>query len=125
MAVLTREPRRVADVVDVEGIEDRVFGFTAATLLSGGIGITIFGVLTLVSELSSSFGSSIAFYTPSGPLSGKAVISVVAWLIAYAISALALRGRMLSERTTYVTTSILIAIGFLLTFPPVWKLFGA
>ena len=103
MAVLAKEPRRVADVVDVEGIEDRVFGFTAATLLSGGIGITIFGVLTFAAELSSSFATSIAFYGPSGPLSGKAIISVAAWLVAFGLSALVLRGRTLSERTTYVT----------------------
>ena len=125
MAVVTHGAEPSTRVVDLEKIEDRVFGFTAATLLSGGVGLTIFGVLTLVGELSPSFGTSIAFYKPSGPLSGKAVIAVAAWLVTYAVTALALRRRTLPERTTYVTTSILVAIGFLLTFPPVWKLFGA
>jgi len=60
-----------------------------------------------------------------GPLSGKTIYGVVGRLVAWAVLALILRNRKVSERFTYWTTGVLVAIGFLLTFPPVWKLLGA
>jgi hypothetical protein len=105
--------------------QDRGFGFAAATLIGGGLGVAFFGVLTLVSEVWVTTQPGLTISKDVGPLSGKAVYGVVGWLVAWAVLALILRNRDVSERFTYWTAGILVAIGFLLTFPPVWKVFGA
>jgi hypothetical protein len=105
--------------------QDRAFGFAAATLIGGGLGVAFFGVLTLISELWVTTQPGLTLSKDVGPLSGKAIFGVTGWLVAWAVLALILRNRNVSENFTYWTTGILVAIGFLLTFPPVWKLLGA
>lgn len=113
-------------VISNEGQErDRDFGFTAATLIGGGLGVAFFGVLTFISERWVTTQPGLTISMDVGPLSGKAVYGVIGWLVAWAVLALILRHRNVSEKFTYWAAGILVAIGFLLTFPPVWKLLGA
>ncbi len=102
---------------------DRGFGFVAATLIGGGLGVTFFGVLTFISEVWVSTQKGLTLSKDVGPLSGKAIYGVIGWLVAWAVLAVILRNQKVSEKITYWTTGILVAVGFLLTFPPVWKLF--
>ncbi|SRR6266536_1538721 len=111
--------------MDSETEVDRKFGFAAATLIGGGFGTAFFGLLTLISERWVSTQPGLTISKDVGPLSGKAVYGVIAWLVVWALLAVVLRNRKVSERVTYWTTGVLVGIGFLLTFPPVWKLLGA
>ncbi|HET6309660.1 MAG TPA: hypothetical protein VFH00_01495 [Candidatus Nitrosotalea sp.] len=104
---------------------DRDFGFAAATLIGGGFGVAFFGVLTFVSERWVTTQAGLTLTKEVGPLSGKSVYGVIGWLVAWAVLAVILRRVKVSEKFTYWTTGILVAVGFLLTFPPVWKLLGA
>ena len=112
-------------VINLDEIQDRTFGFAAATLIGGGFGVALFGVLTLISEVWVSTQPGFTLMTSVGPLSGKAIYSVIGWLVGWAILAIILRNANISEKLTYRITGILVAVGFLLTFPPVWKLLGA
>ena len=114
-----------AAAINIDEVEDRAFGFTAATLIGGGFGVALFGVITLVSELFVKTQTSLTLTKSVGPLSGKAFYAVIGWLIGYAVLAIALRGRNVSEPATYWITGILVAVGFIFTFPPLWKLLGA
>lgn len=121
MAVTTRAPTTVSR--DEAG--ERTFGFAAATLIAGGFGVALFGVITFIAERFVSLQGGLTFSTAVGPLSGKVIYSVIGWVISYGVLALVLHNRSISEAVTYSITGALFAIGFLLTFPPVWKLLGA
>ncbi len=112
-------------VTNLDEIQDRAFGFTAATLIGGGFGVALFGVITFISERWISTQAGLTLTKSVGPLSGKAIYAAIGWLIGWAILALVLRNRNVSEKATYWITAILVAVGFLLTFPPIWKLLGA
>lgn len=112
-------------VINLDEIQDRTFGFAAATLIGGGFGVALFGVITFISERWISTQAGLTLTTSVGPLSGKATYAVIGWLIGWAVLAIVLRSRIVSERATYWVTAILVAVGFLLTFPPIWKLLGA
>ena len=111
-------------VTNLDEIQDRAFGFTAATLIGGGFGVALFGVITVISERWISTQAGLTLTKSVGPLSGKAIYAAIGWLIVWALLALVLRNRNVSEKATYWITAILVAVGFLLTFPPIWKLFG-
>ena len=127
MAVIARTLASTAApvAINVDEIQDRAFGFTAATLIGGGFGIAFFGVLTLISELFVSTQPGLTLMKPVGPLSGKAIYGVIGWLVGYALLAVVLRSRNVSEKATYWITGIFVALGFVLTFPPTWKLLAA
>jgi hypothetical protein len=112
-------------VINLDEIRDRAFGFTAATLIGGGFGVALFGVITFISERWVSTQPGLTLTTSVGPLSGKVVYSIIGWLVGWGILAMILRSRNVSENLTYRITGILVAIGFVLTFPPIWKLLGA
>ncbi len=127
MAFNTRTPvgSTAPAVINVDKLEDRDFGFAAATLMGGGFGVALFGILTFIGERFVSTQPGLTLSKEVGPLSGKATFAVVGWLVGWAILAVVLRNRNVSEKATYWITGILIALGFLLTFPPVWKLLGS
>ena len=125
MAAIPESSASAAAPVAVDEIQGRAFGFTAATLLAGGFGVALLGVLTLVVERFAGTQQAFTLVKDVGPLSGKTTYAVIGWLVSWAILAVVLRGRDVSERATYWISGILVALGFLLTFPPVWKLLGA
>ncbi len=126
MAV-TRGPFTSAarEAVKVEEVQDTAFGFAAATLIAGGFGAGLFGIVTFISERWVSTQKGLTLSSAVGPLSGKIAVALVGWLVVWAILFVAMRGRNVSERMTYWAIGAMIAIGLLLTFPPVWKLLGA
>lgn len=111
--------------VDTNQVEDRPFGFAAATLLGGGFGVALFGVLTFVVERFASTQQAFTLSKDVGPLSGKTTYAVIGWLVGWAILAVVLWRRNVPEKATYWISGILAALGIALTFPPTWKLLGA
>ena len=95
-------------------------GPVAAAALSVGIGALAFGIAVVASEASPAIAAKLNWYNPTGPLSGKTSIGIIVWLVAWAIlSALWKRGSV-RLRPVLMTSLALIAIGFILTFPPVF-----
>lgn len=120
-AASTAEPVTIS----IDEAQDRAFGFTAATLIGGGFGVALLGVLTFMVERFADLQQAFTLSKDVGPLSGKTTYAVVGWLVSWAVLAVVLRGRDVPEKATYWISGILVALGFVLTFPLVWKLLGA
>jgi hypothetical protein len=103
---------------------DKPFGPVAAAFLAAGIGALVLGILTTLSEASDGVASALQWSDSVGPLSGKTILAVVAflgsWLVLYAL----LKGRDLEPRKVFMWTGILVAVGLLLTFPTFFQAFA-
>jgi hypothetical protein len=58
------------------------------------------------------------FYNPTGSLSGVTTIAIVVWLAVWFLLARAWEKQDVNLRTVSVVSFVLLAVGFLLTFPP-------
>lgn len=99
-------------------------GEVAAALLAGGAGSLLLGFVVVLAEASSAFSGTLSLYPPTGSLSGKVAITVVGWIIVWAVLHLRMRGREVPVAATIRTVAILVALGLLGTFPPFFYLFG-
>ena len=105
--------------------QDLPNGLAAAALLAGGIGAFAVGLMTTLSEASTTISNSLNFYNPVGPLSGKTTIAVVVWLIVWGILGSMWRGKNVDFGRVSLAALILLALGILGTFPPFFELFVA
>lgn len=103
---------------------DKPNGPVAAALLAGGIGSAIFGLIVLFSELSESFGAALNWYNPVGPLSGKSTLGIAAFFIAWGILHSMWKDKEINFSSISTASLVLLAIGLLGTFPPVWHIFS-
>jgi hypothetical protein len=95
----------------------------AAAILAAGIGCAMVGILAFAAEASKPLASMLNFYNPVGPLSGKTTVAVIVWLVAWFALSRLWREKTVAMGTVNLVAFILLGIGFLLTFPPVWALF--
>lgn len=103
---------------------DRPEGPIAAAIIAGGIGAAALGVLTTLAEASTGVKDWLQWSDRVGPLSGKTILAVVVWLVAWAILHVALRSRPYATRRALVVALVLIGLGVLGTFPTFFQLFG-
>lgn len=99
-------------------------GPVAASLLAGGIGSAVLGLVTTLSEASAAFGTALNWIKPVGPLSGKVIVTVVAFFVSWLLLHFSMRGRNVNFSRIATIAFILLAVGLLLTFPPVFDLFA-
>jgi hypothetical protein len=97
-------------------------GGASAAILAAGIGLCAFGIGVCLSEAIKPVAAAFTLYKPTGPLSGKVALGVVVWLVAWFILARMWGGKAIGVRNPFVASLVLIAIGLLLTFPPVMEL---
>jgi hypothetical protein len=104
---------------------DKPNGPVAAALLAGGIGCAVLGLVTFINETNSTsaFSQSLVWVKPVGGLSGKSSLAIIAFLVSWIILGLVWRGQEVKFGTITTISFILLAIGLLGTFPPVWHLF--
>ena len=95
-------------------------GIVAATVAAGA-GCAALGLITVAAAASSEFADLLNLYAPSGPLTGKATVSSIIYLIVWIN--LHFRLRELSLSRGFLLTMFLLAIGLAGTFPPVYQLF--
>ena len=94
-------------------------GFGAAALLSAGIGAFALSVIAIAADRMAGFGRSMAFYKPTGPLSGVTTSAIVVWLVTWAILELRWRKRDVRLGLVSAVAIALLVLSLLLTFPPV------
>ena len=99
-------------------------GEVAAALLAGGAGSLLLGVVVVLSEASSAFSGKLSLYPPTGSLSGKVAITVVGWILLWALLHFRMRNREIPSGIVIRALVILVALGLLGTFPPFFYLFG-
>ena len=90
--------------------------------MSAGLGAVVLGVLAIAADHSAGVKRDMIFYRPSGPLSGVSTLAVVVWLLSWIGLDVAWRRRQLPGWVVMAGLG-LIAVGFVLTFPPVGDLF--
>jgi len=98
-------------------------GPAAAAILSSSIGVFVIGLLTTLSEASHSIGSMLNWYSPSGNLTGKTGVGIIVWLVSWAILNAQWKDRDVKFGRILTWTTVLLVLGFLLTFPPFFTIF--
>lgn len=93
-----------------------------AAILAAGIGCAAMGVLALAADASSAVGSALNFYNPTGALSGVTTAAIAIWLVAWFLLNRAWHGRTVPMVRVNTAAFALLAVGFLLTFPPLMDL---
>lgn len=99
-------------------------GWAAAALLAAGVGCAALGILTAAAEASPAIAATLNWHDPVGPLSGKSTLATIVYFASWAVLARIFHNRNVRLRAVMVATSILIGVGLLLTFPPVYQLFA-
>ena len=97
-------------------------GIVAATVAAGA-GCAALGCLTVASAASAEVADLLTLYAPSGPLTGKATVSAIIYVIVWINLHFRLRDRELSLSRGFLLTMFLLMIGLVGTFPPVYQLF--
>ncbi|MGH3465654.1 MAG: hypothetical protein ACRDP9_29640 [Kribbellaceae bacterium] len=110
--------------VAVERHAERPEGAAVAAVLATGVGAAVLGLATTLSEASTSFADWLAWSDRVGPLSGKTIVAVAAWLLSWVVLHVVLRDRGRLTGGVLVLTGILIGLGVLGTFPTFFELFA-
>jgi hypothetical protein len=97
-----------------------VNGSAMAALLGGGFGAFAMGAVVLLNE--AGIFAAPTLYAPAGGVSGRTTLATIVWLIAWAVLHNRWKGREIAPGRVGAVTLILIALGVLGTFPPVWAL---
>jgi hypothetical protein len=104
-------------------------GPVAASYLAAGIGSLVLGLFVVLNEVSPDINSFLRFDqnfglgSGVGPLSGKVILAIIAFVVSWAALAYVWRGREVDFGRVLVASLILVGLGFLLTFPPVFLIF--
>jgi hypothetical protein len=116
----TPEPTTASEIDVVEKPE----GPIVAAILAGGVGCFALGVLTTLSEASTRVADWLQWNDRVGPLSGKTLVAVIVWLVAWAILHLIFRNKQVETRTALAISLVLIGLGAVGTFPTFFQAFG-
>jgi hypothetical protein len=93
-------------------------GAAVAAVLAAGIGCAAVGVLAFAADASAPLGKLLNFYNPTGTLSGVTTVAIIIWLAAWIALNRLWRSRTVAAAKVNVLAFALLAVGFLLTFPP-------
>ena len=96
----------------------------AAAMIAAGIGTLTIGILTTAAEFSAGLKTALNFYNPSGPLSGKTSLGIAMWLLSWLLLGNMWKDKNYNLARAFNITLVLIGLGLLLTFPPVFALFA-
>jgi len=97
-------------------------GAGAAAVLAAGIGSFSVGFFAVLADKSAAMKSMMIFVKPTGPLSGVTTCAIVLWLISWAVLHARWNGRAVALSRVTSSALVLLALGILLTFPPVGDL---
>jgi hypothetical protein len=103
---------------------DKPFGPVAAVFLAAGIGALVLGILTTLAEANEGVKSWLEWSTSVGPLAGKTIIAVIAFIVAWVVLGIGLQGRNPKSSTIFTWTAVLVAVGLVLTFPTFFQAFA-
>jgi hypothetical protein len=101
----------------------RPSGPVAAVLLATGIGSLTLAILVVIAESSESFAMSLAYSDRVGPLAGKTIWAVAAFLGSWLVLGFALRNRDVDLRKVAIVAGVLVALALVGTFSPFFELF--
>lgn len=92
-----------------------------AAVLGAGIGALAVGLFVILNE--AGIFSAPGLYGPAGGVSGRTTFAAVTWLIAWGVLHSRWKGRHLDAGRVLNATLVLVGLGLLATFPPLWSVF--
>ena len=95
-------------------------GSALAAFLAAGVGAFGMGLVVILNEVG--LFAPPTLYGPAGGVSGRTTLATVIWLIAWAVLHRRWKDRQLEPGWVHTATVVLVLLGLLLTFPPVWGL---
>jgi hypothetical protein len=98
-------------------------GPAAAAMISGAMGTFVIGLLTTGAVIFEGLREALNWWNPAGPLTGKTGVGVIAWLISWALLNTVWKDKEYDLWKAFIITLIFIALGLILTFPPVFEAF--
>jgi hypothetical protein len=98
-------------------------GSGAAAILSAAVGSFTLAILAIAADKLPSVKAALVFYKPTGPLSGVTTLAILLWFLIWAVLELRWRKRTVALGLTSIIAFALLALSFLLTFPPIADLF--
>lgn len=98
-------------------------GSGAAAVLAAGVGSLAVALIAIAADQIASVKMAMAFYRPSGPLSGVTTTAVIVWLVVWAILEIRWRKKDVRIGRIAAVALVLVALSVLLTFPPIADLF--
>ena len=105
--------------------EDLPNGPVVAALIAGGLGSATLGLMTVLAEASPSINDALNWWNPAGPLTGKTLTGVIAFLASWIVLHVIFRGRNVTFVPAATIALILLGLGLLGTFPPFFAIFAA
>lgn len=98
-------------------------GAGAAVTFSAAIGVFALGLATVLATASPAVKNALNWWNPAGPLAGKSGVGVLAWLVSWPIFHALWSGKEVRFQKVWILSLILLALGFVMTFPPVFEAF--
>lgn len=102
----------------------RPFGPAAGVLLATGVGTFVLGLLTTLAEADTGIKDGLQWNDRVGPLSGKTIIAVAVYFGAWGLLTAVWRRSDPPWRPIVYATTLLIALGLLMTFPTFFQAFA-
>lgn len=113
----------------VEGTKPN--GPVAAAFIGAAIGCFTLGLIIALNEAkiissgSLDFAKNYGIGSGVGPLSGKVIVSTIAFLASWGVLGYLWRGREVNFTRAFGVALIFLVAGFALTFPPIFDIFAA
>lgn len=98
-------------------------GPAAALILAGGIGVFCMGLVTTLAEASGGIADALQWNDRVGPLSGKTLITVIVFALAWALLTALWRRANPPLRAVTIASVVLIVLGLVGTFPTFFQAF--
>jgi hypothetical protein len=98
-------------------------GPAAALILSGGIAVFCMGLVTTLGEASTGIADALQWNDRVGPLSGKTLITVIVFALAWATLTALWRRSNPPLRSMTIASAVLIVLGLVGTFPTFFQAF--
>lgn len=90
----------------------------AAAILAAGIGSAALGILAFAGDASDAIGKMLNIYNPTGTLAGVTTLMIIVWLGSWFVLAKLWGTKNVAMGKVNILSFALLAVGFLLTFPP-------
>ena len=110
---------------DADAGPTRIDGPPAAGLIAAGIGAVTLGLFITLAEASTEIKDWLQWNDRVGPLSGKTILAVVAYFGSFLILGLWWRRKTFALRSILVVAGLLVVVGLLFTFPPIFQAFAS
>lgn len=111
----------------MQDMQTKPNGPVAAAFVAAGIGSLVLGLFVVLNEISPDISNFLKFDANYGigkgvgPLSGKAILGTLAFVISWVVLHFYARGKEVNFGRWFTVALVLVFAGFALTFPPIFE----